>query len=319
MDEDEPPQVISSDSRPTDIGQIHPVGSPPKLEIVCEEGASFSDPSDEIYEGPRPPTRLSEEVVKVEAATLLISTPPPSEIGPEQIQENCTSSLHIDISDACDEDPVTAVPDVTPPSPIVLGPALSVPPTPKRSVSRSRSRSSSPSLLSSPLTRLSSSPMREEDTRHSTPDSDFTDVETTSKPIKTSVKRRSIGGVDFRVSKKSRVETPPVDSAADIKLEEPPVSKPRRKTGKKQARSSSPSPRPESPPVSMQVTATSNATNPDTTDQSIMGMVVEALAMTRASSMDVESIRKIVAVRLHFFTPFHYRSHHLIGRIPGPR
>ena len=47
-----------------------------------------------------------------------------------------------------------------------------------------------------------------------------------------------------------------------------------------------------------------------------MGLVVEALAMTRASSMDVESVRKIVVVRPTFFifVLYHYRSHHLIDR-----
>lgn len=44
----------------------------------------------------------------------------------------------------------------------------------------------------------------------------------------------------------------------------------------------------------MDVTATSNDNDSGSADQGLMGMVVEALAMTRASSMDVESIRKIV-------------------------
>jgi len=44
----------------------------------------------------------------------------------------------------------------------------------------------------------------------------------------------------------------------------------------------------------MDVTAASDGTDSGSTDQDLVGIVVEALAMTRASSMDVESIRKIV-------------------------
>ena len=305
MDEDEPPQLISSDSRPTDIGQICPEDSSPRLETVSEE--------------PRFPTHLGEEAVK--AAASPISTPPAT--SSEKVQEDDIPSLHADIPDICDEDPV-ATADVTP-SPIIPEPTVPIPPTPKRSThlttSRSRSRSPSPSLLSSPLTCISSSPIREEETRQSTPESEFTDVEATSKPTKTSVKRRSIR-VDVRVSKKSRVETPSADSIADVEVGGQTVSRSCRETGKKLGRSSSPSPPPASSPVSTDVI---NGTDTEPTDQSLMGMVVEALAMTRASSMDVESIRKIVVVcptfflSFFFFTPYCYRSHHLIDRIPGPR
>jgi hypothetical protein len=135
-------------------------------------------------------------------------------------------------------------------------------------------------------------------------------VETTSGPIKTSVKRRSIGGVDVRLPKKSRVETPFAGSATDTQVEEQPSSKLRRK---KSARSSSP----ESSPVSMDVAAITSSADSEPTDQSLMGMVVEALAMTRASSMDVESIRKVVVVPF-FLTLICYRSHRLIDRIPDP-
>lgn len=174
---------LSSDSRPTDSGQVLPAASSPKLEA---EDPSFSDLPDEIHEDPRSPSHLSEEVVK--AAVSPISTPP--ETDPEKVQEDDISSLPTEIPDICDEDPVATVPDVTLPSP---GPGLSTLPTPKRSTSRtpSRSRSRSPSLLSSPLTCLSSSPIREDERRQSASESDFTDVETTSKPVKTSVKRRS--------------------------------------------------------------------------------------------------------------------------------
>ena len=51
----------------------------------------------------------------------------------------------------------------------------------------------------------------------------------------------------------------------------------------------------------MDVTAPSDATISGSTDLDLVGMVVEALAMTRASSMDVESIRKIVVVCPSFF------------------
>ena len=54
------------------------------------------------------------------------------------------------------------------------------------------------------------------------------------------------------------------------------------------------------------VTAASGATDSEPADQSLMGLVVEALAMTRASSMDVESVRKIVVVRPTFFI-FYFR------------
>jgi hypothetical protein len=72
--------------------------------------------------------------------------------------------------------------------------------------------------------------------------------------------------------------------------------------------------------VSMDVTATPNAADSGSTDQGLMGMVVEALAMTRASSMDVESIRKIVVVCLCiafqlFSIPFRHRFSHLIDRV----
>ena len=296
MNEDEPPQLTSSDPSPTDIGQTHSADLSPKLEIVSEDMSIF-DPPDEIHEGPWPSTHLGEEAVKVVASPISPVT------GSEKVQDDI-SSLHTDLPDGCDEDPVATVPAVIPPSPVNPGDTLSMPQTPKRSTSptrsRSRSRSSSPSLLSSPLTRLSSSPIREEETRQSTPESDFTDVETTCEPIKTSVKRRSIGGADVRAFKKFRMETASTDSAADIEVEEQTTSKPRRKTGKKSTRSSSPSPCPEPSPVHTEVTASSGATDLESTDQNLMGMVVEALAMTRASSMDVDSIRKIVVVRPTF-------------------
>jgi len=50
----------------------------------------------------------------------------------------------------------------------------------------------------------------------------------------------------------------------------------------------------------MDVAAITNSADSDPTDQSLMGIVVEALAMTRASSMDVESIRKVVVVPFFF-------------------
>lgn len=53
----------------------------------------------------------------------------------------------------------------------------------------------------------------------------------------------------------------------------------------------------------MDVTAASDGTDSGSTDQDLVGIVVEALAMTRASSMDVESIRKIVVVCLNFSFP----------------
>jgi hypothetical protein len=295
MDEDEPTHLTASDPTPTDIGQIRLPDLSPKLETVSED-ASVSDPPDEIHKGPRPPIHLGEEIAKAAASPML--TPPVT--GPEKIQADATLSLHTGIPDSCDEDSVATVPDVVPPSSVIPEPALSVSQTPKRSMSRtrsrSRSRSPSPTLLSSPLTCFSSSPMREEEARQSSPESDSTDVETTCKPTKTPAKRRSIGGVDVRASKKFRVEATPTDSVADTEVEEQPASKTRRNTGKKSARSSSPSPCPDPSLVSTDVIATSDAADSEPTDQSIMGMVVEALAMTRASSMDVESIRKVVVV-----------------------
>ena len=293
---DEPPQLISSNS---DVEQICPVAASPILEIV-PEGTPFSDPPDEIHEDPRSPTHPSREVV--DAALSPISTSPAT--GSEKVQGGDISSVYPDIADLCDEDPVATVPDATP-SPAIPGPALSTPPTPKRpmsrTTSRSRSRSLSPSLLSSPLTCLSSSPIREEERRQSSPESDLTDVETASQPMKTSVKRRSIGGVDARASKKSRVETASVDSAADTGVRGEPESKRARETGEKPSGSSSPSPSPESSPASRDVTAMCSIADSERTDQGLMGMVVEALAMTRASSTDVESIRKVVVVRPTFF------------------
>ena len=302
MDEDEPPQLTSSEPRPTDTRQTPPADLSPKLEISSED-ASAPDPLDEVHEDHRSPTHLSEEVVKT--ATSPISTPPVT--GSEKIQEDNISPLHTGIPDSCDESLAATVPDVAPPSPVNLGDTLAIPQTPTRPASRTGSRpnSRSPSLLSSPLTRLSSSPIREVETRQSTPESDF-DVETTCEPTKTSVKRRSIGGIDIRAPKKSRVDTDSVDSVADIKVEEQPTSGSRRKTGKKSVRSSSPSPCPEPSLVMMNETTTSNASDSDPTDRGLMGMVVEALAMTRASSMDVESIRKIAVVCPNFFpSPFH--------------
>lgn len=294
MDQDQPPQLTSSDPRPTDIGQTHSADLSPKLEIISQD-ISISDPPDEIHEDPWPLTRLGEAAVKSVASPT--SSPPVT--SPEKIK-NDISSLHTGIPDSCDEGPVTTVPAVIPSSPVNPGESLSAPQTPKRSASRarsrSRSRSSSPSLLSSPLTRLSSSPIREEETGRSTPESELSDVETTCNPIKTSVKRRSIGGADFRAFKKSRVETASTDSAVDIEVEEQPASKPRRKAGKKSARSLSPSPCPEPSLAHTDTTETSDTADLEPTDQSLMGMVVEALAMTRASSMDVDSIRKIVVV-----------------------
>lgn len=73
----------------------------------------------------------------------------------------------------------------------------------------------------------------------------------------------------------------------------------------------------------MDVTATSNDNDSGSADQGLMGMVVEALAMTRASSMDVESIRKIVVVCLCFHFPENFpapcrdRFSHLIDRTLG--
>jgi hypothetical protein len=99
MDEDEPSQLIPSDSRPTDIGQIHPTDSSPKSESFSED-VPFSDPLDEIHEGPRLPTHPSEEAVKVAGST--ISTPPPT--GSEKVQEDDIYSLHADTPDICDED-----------------------------------------------------------------------------------------------------------------------------------------------------------------------------------------------------------------------
>ena len=315
MDEGELPQLLSSDPSPTGVGQIRPAdSSSPKLEIVSED-VSFPDPPDEIHEDPRPATYPGEEVVK--AAASPISTPPVT--ASEKVQEDVTSSLHTDAPDSCDGDPVATVPDVNP-SPVIPEPVSSIPQTPKRSTSRtrsqSRSRSPSPSLLSSPLTCLSSSPIREEETRESTPESDFTDVDATCEPVKISVKRRSIGGVDIRASKKSRLEAVPADPPTDTRAEERPASRSRSKAGKKSARSSSPSPCPESSLVPMDVSTTPNTTDSEPTDQSLMGMVVETLAMTRASSMDIESIRKIVVVCpnfiIIFITMHRYRSHHLI-------
>lgn len=297
MDEDEPTHLTASDPTPTDIGQIRPPDLSPKLETVSED-ASVSDPSDEIRKGPRPPIHLGEEIAKAAASPM----PTPPVTGPEKIQADATLSLHTGIPDSCDEDSVATVPDVGPPSSVIPEPALSVSQTPKRSTShtrsRSRSRSLSPTLLSSPLTCFSSSPMREEEARQSSPESDSTDAETTCKPTKTPAKRRSIGGVDDRASKKFRVEATSTDSVADTEVEERPALKTRRKTGKKSARSSSPSPCPDPSLVSTDVAATSDAADSEPADQNIMGMVVEALAMTRASSMDVESIRKVVVVCL---------------------
>jgi len=313
MDEDEPPQLTSPDSRPTDNGQTRPADLSPKLEIFAED-ASIPDPPDE---DPQPSAHLSEEVVK--AAASPISTPPVT--GSEKIHDDDISSLHTDIPGSCDEPPVATVPDVVPLSPANPTDPLAMPQTPERPTSRTgsrpSSRSPSPSLLSSPLTCLSSSPIREEETRQSTPESDF-DLETTCEPTKTSVKRRSTGGIDIRVPKKSRVETDSTGSAADAKLEEQPASGSRRKTGKKSARSSSPSPCPEPSLTPM------DETTPDTepTDRGLMGIVVEALAMTRASSMDVESIRKIAVVCPTFFSflvPYHFRSHHHTDRTLDPR
>lgn len=311
---DEPPQLIYSNSRPADAEQICPVDASPILEIVSEH-IPFSDPPDETHEDPRSPIHPSGEVVN--AAVSPIPTSPAT--ASEKVQEGDIPSVHPDIPEFCDEDPVATVPDATP-SPVIPGPALSTPLTPKRptsrTTSRSRSRSLSPSLLSSPLTCLSSSPIREEEeTRESTSESDLTDVETASKPIKTSVKRRSIGGVDARASKKSRVETSSTDSAVDAGVRGEPESKPHRETGEKPSRcSSSPSPSPESSPASRDVAATFSRADSESTDQSLMGMVVEALAMTRASSTDVESIRKIVVVCPTSF--FSVRFHDISPLIP---
>ena len=303
MDEDEPPQLTSSEPRPTDIGQTRSAELSPKLEIYSQD-ASIPDPPDEIHEDLRSPTHLSEEAVKTAASP--ISTPPVT--GSEKIQEDDMPSLHTGIPDSCDESLAATVPDVAPPSPVNPGDTLAMPQTPKRPASRTgsqpNSRSPSPSLLSSPLTCLSSSPIREEETRQSTPESDF-DVETTCEPTKTSAKRRSIGGIDIRAPKKSRVDTDSVDSVADTKVEEQPASGSRRKTGKKSVRSS-PSPCPEPSLVTMNEITTSNASGSDPTDRGLMGIVVGALAMTRASSMDVESIRKIAVVcPILFPSPFH--------------
>jgi len=303
MDEDEPSQLTSSEPRPTDIGQTRPADISPKLEISSQD-AYIPDPPDEIHEDPRSPTHLSEEAVKTTASP--ISTPPVT--GSEKIQEEDMSSLHTGIPDSCDEPLAATVPDIAPPSPVNPGDTLAMPQTPTRPASRTgsrpNSRSPSPSLLSSPLTCLSSSPIREEETRQSTPESDF-DVETTCEPTNTSVKRRSTGGIDIRVPKKSRVDTDSVESVTDIEVEEQPASGSRRKTGKKSVRSSSPSPCPEPSLVTMNETTTSNASDSDPTDRGLMGIVVEALAMTRASSMDVESIRKIAVVCPNFFpSPF---------------
>ena len=321
---DEPPQLISSDPRPADVEQICPVDASPILEIVSEH-IPFFDPPHEIHEDPRSSTHPSREVVNAVVPPI----PASSATASENVPEGDISSVHPDIPDICDEDPVATVPDGTP-SPVIPGPALSVSHTPKRPTSctapRSRSPSPSPSLLSSPLTCLSSSPIREEESRESTPESDFTDVETASKPIKTSVKRRSMGEVDARASKKSRVETPSADSAADTKArEEPAESKPDRRMGETSSHSPSPSPCPESSPASREVAATFSSADSEPTDQSLMGMVVEALAMTRASSTDVESIRKVVVVCPTSFFSVRFRdillliSHHLIDRVPGPR
>jgi hypothetical protein len=299
---------MPSDSRPFDIGQVCPSDEPPEPEIISQV-PPVSDPIDEIHEDPQRLTRPQQEVAK--AAASPISTLPAT--GSEKVQEDDIPSLH---TDTCDEDPISTVPGAVPASPVARDSALSTPQTPKRSMSRSRSRSRSlsPSLLSSPLTCLSSSPIREKETRQSSPESDFTDMESDCKPTKASTKRRSIGEADIRSSKKSRLETISVDFADDIKAEEQPASKPRRKAGKRSARSS-PSPCPDSsPPVSMNVTATPNAADSGSTDQGLMGMVVEALAMTRASSMDVESIRKIVVVCQLCPVLSRHRFSHLIDR-----
>lgn len=297
VDEVEAAQLMSLDSRPSDIGQVCPSDPSPELETTSE-AVPVSDPTDEIHEDHRRPSHLYEQVPKAAAPT--ISTPPA--ICSEKVQEDDISSLRADTPGSYNEDPVATVLDATPPPLVIPCPASPMPRTPRRSTprtrSQSRSRSLSPTLPSSPLTCLSSSPIREEETRQSTPDSDLTDLETDCKPTKTSAKRRSMGEVDVRAFKKSRLETVSSDSAADGTAEEQPASKPRRNTGKKSARSSSPSPCSEPSPVSMDVTATPNPNDLESTDQDLMGMVVEALAMTRASSMDVEAIHKIVVVRL---------------------
>lgn len=290
MDEDKSPQSMPSDSRSSESGQGCLLDGPPGSETV-PEAAPVYDPIDEIHGDPRGPAHHYEEVTEAAASSI----PTPSS---EKVQDDI-SSLHTNIVDNS-EDPVPTVADASTSSLVIPGPALSVPRTPKRSAShprsRSRSRSLSPSLLSSPLTCLSSSPISEEETRQSTPESDVTDAEIPCTFTKTSVKRRSIGAVDGRAFKKSKLETVSTVPSVDIQGKEQPASELRRKTAKKPACSPSPPPCLESLPVSVDMTASSNATNSRPTDQNLVGMVVEALAMTRASSMDVESIRKIVVV-----------------------